>query len=337
VQNISNKPIFIVGCERSGTTVVRLILHTHPNIAIPPQTKILKKLYKRRLIFRDLSKKQNRSKIAEYITSNYDKKTKLVDLGVDPHNIHQKIQSSGNSIGAIGAIIFQEYAKKHHKLRWGDKRPYYIKYLRQLLHLFPDAQIIHIIRDPRDAVASLLSMSWWKKNLMNSILNWKEAVRRGSIMKKHLPSDQYFELRYEDFIDNPEQWIRQICGFLNEEFYPQMLHFQTTAETAIPDYKMEWHSATKQALSAKSIGRWKNDLTRQEACIVEKITGKEMIDYGYQLSANGNSMSFAEYIQYVITAIQYYGNAYFVSGADRILEIIYPWAMGYMVKNGYDD
>ncbi|MEC7926926.1 MAG: sulfotransferase, partial [Candidatus Neomarinimicrobiota bacterium] len=324
MQNISNKPIFIVGCERSGTTVVRLILHTHPNIAIPPQTKILKKLYKRRLIFRDLSKKQNRSKIAEYILSNYDKKTKLVDLGIDSHNIYQNIQSSGNSIGAVGAIIFQEYAKKHHKLRWGDKRPYYIKYLRQLLHLFPDAQIIHIIRDPRDAVASLLSMSWWKKNLMNSILNWKEAVRRGSIMKKHLPSDQYFELRYEDFIDNPEQWIRQICGFLNEEFYPQMLQFQATAGTAIPNYKMEWHSATKQALSAKSIGRWKNDLTRQEACIVEKITGKEMIDYGYQLSANGNSMSFSEYIQYVITAIQYYGNVYFVSGADRILEIIYP-------------
>ena len=105
MQNISNKPIFIVGCERSGTTVVRLILHTHPNIAIPPQTKILKKLYKRRLIFRDLSKKQNRSKIAEYILSNYDKKTKLVDLGVDPHNIYQAHFPINDLIGCLNWIL----------------------------------------------------------------------------------------------------------------------------------------------------------------------------------------------------------------------------------------
>ena len=337
MKNISNKPIFIVGCERSGTTVIRLILHTHPNIAIPPQTKILKKLYKRRFIFRDLSKKQNRSRIAEYVLTNYDKKTKLVDLGVDPQSIHQKIQSSGNSIGAIGAIIFQEYAKKHHKLRWGDKRPYYIKYLRQLLQLFPDAQIIHIVRDPRDVVASLLSMPWWKKDLISSILNWKEAIHKGSIMKKQLSSDQYFELRYEDFIDNPEQWVKQICRFLNEDYYPHMLQFQTTAETAVPEYKMKWHSATRQVLSSKSIGRWKNDLSQKEVCIIENITGREMIDYNYQLSMSGNNMSLTDYMQYMITTIQYYGNSYFVCGADRISEIIYPWAMDYFVKNRDDD
>ena len=96
----NQKPIFIIGCERSGTTLIRLILHSHPNIALPPQTKFLKKIYKRRLQWRNLANEANRIKLSHWFTDHFDNHTKLPDLGLEARDIHKEIVSSATSLGA---------------------------------------------------------------------------------------------------------------------------------------------------------------------------------------------------------------------------------------------
>ena len=125
------RPIFIVGSERSGTTLLRLMLHAHPRIAIPPQTKYVKKLYKRRLLFGNLAREDNRQKLARWFLAHFDASTKLDDLDIDPAVVRSAVQAT-HSLGAALAQPLIAYAAKYDKLRWGDKRPYYIKYLDKL-------------------------------------------------------------------------------------------------------------------------------------------------------------------------------------------------------------
>ena len=132
-----NRPIFIVGCERSGTTMLRLILCSHKNIAIPPQTKYIKKLYKRRFLFGDLSKEKNRNKLKNWFSNNHDKKTKLIDMDIGKNDIQNELEVAGNTIGSYLATILKLYSQNNNKVRWGDKHPYYIKYLPQITQIIP--------------------------------------------------------------------------------------------------------------------------------------------------------------------------------------------------------
>jgi len=325
----NSRPIFIVGCERSGTTMLRLILHSHANIAIPPQTKFIKKVYKRRLFFGNLSKLNNRSKILKWFSDNHNNKTKIIDLGLDSSDIQNEIIKSGNSLGSILSTIFKLYSKQNNKIRWGDKHPYYIKYLDQLFKLFPDAQVIHIVRDGRDAVASLKSMPWWKNNSIYSMLNWQEAIISGRKAKFKYGSDQFIEIRYEDIIDDPEKNIEILCNFLVEEFLPKMLEFYKIADTVVPDYKMEWHSETKLNINSKKIGRWQTDLELWESDLMNNKMEKELSLHNYEIPNSPGKTPFSESIIYFINKLLYKINQYSALIMDKILSVFYPWPLDY--------
>ena len=111
----NQKPIFIMGCERSGTTLIRLILHSHPNIALPPQTKFLKKIYKRRLQWLNLANEANRIKLSHWFTDHFDNHTKLPDLGLESGDICKEIVSSATSLGAAATGVFKLYSRKFNK------------------------------------------------------------------------------------------------------------------------------------------------------------------------------------------------------------------------------
>ena len=325
----NNRPIFIVGCERSGTTMLRLILCSHKNIAIPPQTKFVKKLYKRRLFYGDLSKPNNRHKLIKWFYHNHNRKTKLIDLEIDRTDIQSGLNNSGNTLGSFLATIPILYSKKQAKARWGDKRPYYIKYLSQLYELFPDAQVIHIIRDGRDTVASLMRMPWWKNNSIFAMLNWQEAIQKGNAAKTNYDRHSYMEVRYEDIIDDPTNSIKTICEFLNEEYSDDLLDFHQLSDSAVPDYKMEWHSATKKKLNSSSIGRGTKELDAWEIALFNKKFRKELLANGYNIPTKEYSISLGKHLKYLITKIHYKYLQYSISIADKILALFYRWDLDY--------
>ena len=322
-----NRPIFIVGCERSGTTMLRLILCSHKNIALPPQTKYIKKLYKRRILFGDLSKEKNRKKLQEWFYNNHNKRTKLIDLEIDRDIIQDELRSAGNTLGAYLSVILKLYSEKNGKVRWGDKHPYYIKYLSQLYQLFPDAQVIHIIRDGRDAVASLKKMPWWKNNSVYAMLNWQEAIQNGKkALQKYYPN-QFMEIRYEDIIDNPQESIHQVCDFLREDFSDDLLKFHKIADKSIPSYKMDWHSGAKKEINAMSIGRWSKDLEDWEVSLISKKMKKELSQYKYDFRVSPNRIPLSIYIKYLIIRIRYKINQYGTIMMDWIMSIFYRWEL----------
>ena len=116
-----------------------------------------------------LNNRENIDKIIEWMLQR-ETNTKLIDLKLDSSHLRE-LWANCTTLGEITGTVFQQYSETRHKPRWGDKRPYYIRYISQLLKLYPDARIIHVIRNGHDCIASLKRMPWWKKNSIHSMLN----------------------------------------------------------------------------------------------------------------------------------------------------------------------
>ncbi len=134
----------------------------------------------------------------------------------------EEIADGPPTLGSAIGIVFRAYARRFDKPRWGDKRPGYYQYIPGLLRMFPDAQIVHLIRDGRDCVASLQTMPWFKRDIYAAICTWIEAIDSGRRAARHLPPDAYFELRYEELVADPQARLAQLCDFLGEEYDPAM-------------------------------------------------------------------------------------------------------------------
>ncbi|MDP9405920.1 MAG: sulfotransferase [Actinomycetota bacterium] len=276
-----DRPVFVVGCARSGTTLLQLMLHAHPRIAIPPETRYLVDVYNRRAKFGNLARERNREKLAAYILDRPG--TKFDDLGLDREEVRAQIVNGPPTIGSALGIILRAYAERWDKPRWGDKRPAYIQRLDALLALFPDVQIVHIIRDGRDCVASLKQMPWWTYGTIASIYKWVHAIETGRWARTHLAKDQYHEISYERLVKDPRSELEPLCAFLGEQFHPAMLEPHKMADEAVPERKT-WHTRTKQAVSSDSVAQWRRVLEPWELALMEKVAARQLKAHGYRRS-----------------------------------------------------
>ena len=278
---MNDRPIFVVGCPRSGTTMLQLMLHAHGRIAIPPETRFLLTAYDKRRSFGDLTIEENRRKLAAYICEG--KGTSFRDLGLDPRETIDEIVAGPPTIGSAIGIVFRAYARRHGKPRWGDKRPAYLLNLEVVTGMFPDAQIVHIVRDGRDCVASMKEAAWYKDTIYKAVSSWTRGVDEGHRSSKRLGPDSYLEIYYEKLVTDPETELRKLCTFLGEEFDPAMLAPNELAEIAVPKRKT-WHALTHQAPTDERIGSWANRLEPWEIGLCETIMGDRLLAHGYQLS-----------------------------------------------------
>ncbi len=173
----ADRPIFVLGCPRSGTTLLQLMLHAHPRIAIPPETRFVLTTYQARNSVGDLRDEQNRRALAASIVR--ERHTLFYDLELDADEVFDEIVQGPPTVGSAIGIVFRAYARRFGKPRWGDKRPGYYQQIPGLLRMFPDAQIVHQIRDGRDCVASLLTMPWFTQDIYAAICSWVEAIDSG--------------------------------------------------------------------------------------------------------------------------------------------------------------
>jgi hypothetical protein len=277
----SDRPIFVVGCPRSGTTMLQLMLHSHPRIAIPPETRFVVTAYEQRRTFGDLEVPANRRALAQWIVGR--RETKFQDLGLDPEQVTQEIVAGPPALGAALGTVFRAYARRFDKPRWGDKRPTYIQHLDGLLRLFPDAQVVHLIRDGRDCVASLKEVSWYKRDAFHAAATWTQAIDLGRRAAARLGPDAYYHLQYEHLVENPAEELRALCAFLGEDYDPRMTQPERIAGTAVPPQK-RWHERTKGSVTSGRVGSWDARLEPWEIALAETVMGRRLQDHGYELT-----------------------------------------------------
>ncbi|MBP2704795.1 sulfotransferase [Microbispora sp. RL4-1S] len=277
----SDRPVFVIGCPRSGTTMLQLMLHSHPRLAVPPETRFLVPAYFSRRAYGDMRLADNRRKLAAWIAEG--RNTKFRELGIDAADFVQAAMHGPGSFGSVIGMVFKCYAERFGKPRWGDKRPSYYRHVEMLVRMFPDAQFVHLIRDGRDCVASLKQMPWYKPDSVHAMANWAEAIDFGRRHARKLPSDSFYELRYEDLTTDPETELKKLCAFIGEDYDPAMCEPRHMAEVAVPKHKV-WHINTHTEVTTAHSGKWASRLEPWEIALCEEVLGERLTAHGYELT-----------------------------------------------------
>ena len=287
--SFSDKPIFIVGAARSGTTLLQYMLRSHSQLSFPTaESHFIIPFYNRRHEFGDLSVLANLITLLENI---YQARKNFFDdelpgIKFNPEEMAKNFHKLGiTTMPGIFSAIFSENAQGEGKVRWGDKTPYYVLHLDTIIEIFPDAQIIHLIRDGRDCSSSMLNRKDLHfVNTYHTAYTWKKYVQAGKVFGKNNP-DFYFELRYEDILNQPEKTIKDLCDFLHIEFDDSIINFKTTVS-----------SDNKTPLLAKPLqksnqNKWKDTMTAKQLNIFESVAGDTLKDCGYTPACNNPSFN----------------------------------------------
>lgn len=274
------RPIFILACPRSGTTLLGLMLQAHPRIAIPPENRFLLRTYFGRRGFGDLGEQQNRQRLARDITTA----PRFEELGLDRAAVSDRIVADGRTVGTAIGLVLRAYADRFGKVRWGDKRPAYRNNIWAIRRLFPDAQFVHLVRDGRDCVASLQRMpDWGKETAHRRVQVWMEAMENARAGCQELPADSFHELRYEDLVREPSATLTRLCAFLGEEFDAAMVRPEEVADQIVPERKT-WHDNTRHGISARSVGSFRDRLGGRDLRLCEAVMRDRLTDLGYELT-----------------------------------------------------
>ena len=273
----NDRPIIVLGCPRSGTTLVQLMLHSHPRIAIPPENRFLIPAYRNRLRFGDLEQVANRRRLAHFIVRN---RTRFPDLGLDRSETIEWIVAGPPTLGSALGVVLRESGARFGRPRWGDKRPFYYSFIPPLMRLFPDAQLVHVVRDPRDCVASLKRMPWWRAGTYHAVSAWASSVDNTEHALHAWPG-ALVRVCYERLVSDPESELRALCSALGERYEPAMAEPQVLAAVAVPERK-HWHTATRTSPSTRSVGRWREELEGWEIALCEAVLAPRMERLGYE-------------------------------------------------------
>ena len=284
----AGRALIIGGCPRSGTTLLRTMLHCHPEVAIPRETRFVLESWRRRRTFGDLGEEANRIRLAKWIFMREE--TQADRLGIETDEAISRLAVAPPTLGSLLATCFVMFADKEGKPRWGDKRPMYAERLATMLELFPSAHFIHVVRDPRACVASLRKLGWFEGHIPPMAELWERSLNGVQRCRRTLAPDQLLEVRYEDLVSDPERIAPQVAAFAgitaDESAVESMLRYHEYDETRDEQY----HSNLRRPIDPSRISEWQDALSAEEIAFVEQATRPLMLRWGYEPVADGVSV-----------------------------------------------
>ena len=290
MNSLSHKgPVFIVGAPRSGTTLLQYMLRAHPALSLPTgESHFFIPLYRHAAQYGDLSQADNVRRVLRAMEAQSAEflYTDLHGLKFDVETLTREFVAEGRrTIRDIITGLFEKNAVGEGKPRWGDKTPYYVLHIPKLLEWWPDAQIIHIVRDGRDVALSMFARrhDFGAYNTYLAAKQWEQYVEGGRKQGRQLPSSQYLELRYEDMIGDQKAALQTICDFLGETYSDDLLEYKKAG------------IAGKTPLLQKPIqkdnqDKWKHDMTPWQIRVFESGAADTLRKFGYTLTSSGTRL-----------------------------------------------
>jgi len=263
---MTHAPFFIVGCGRSGTTLLRTMLNQHSQVAIP-----LESLF-----------------IADYLRAAPDtpaatfrqlilKEYELSEWGIP--------FAPADFEGCVTAKEFIDrahdiYARHFGKTIWGQKTPRFVRYGRLLKRHYPEARFINVIRDPRAVVSSLIRSNVHHSNVYFAARRWLRDVQAGLALQEDYPGDA-ISIQYETLVKSPEDTLRQVCAFLKIDFEPGLLTYHKKGTAEYGEYYAQIHAKLNEAPDPTRIEAWRKHLLPRQVALIESVCGETMRSLGY--------------------------------------------------------
>ncbi len=283
---------FIVGVGRSGTTMLRLMLDAHPDLAIPPETHFVP----------DLIDAIEAGATPEQAVETMTAVRQWGDLHTDPADVVARWKQLDEfTPGPALRSFYEMYAERQSKPRYGEKTPAYVKNMIKIEGSMPEARFIHVIRDGRD-----VALSRWKRTLGDKdpapagqvAETWQRRIRRAQRHGRKV--SHYLELRYEDLVTDTEPNLRRIAEFLELPWDPVMLtYYEHAAErmsemardlpatdgkpTRPGEERMQAHAMTQKPPDPSAMYRWKEKMSPEDVAAFDAAAGELLSDLGYEV------------------------------------------------------
>jgi hypothetical protein len=269
--------------------MVRSMLNSHPDLAVPHETLFLVDAYRQRRSWGDMADPENRRRLAEWVVTR--ERGRAGRLARNRKRLVERMVDAEPTLGSVLAAPFAFYAERRGKERWGDKRPSHVQNLDALFAMFPDAQYVHIVRDPRAAVASIMKINelrpgWFSKNpLIAGTDVWQRAQRNAHRWRGRLAADQFHEVQYEDLVADPAGTLGSLVEFLglDPSGIEHMLAFHERADIKAP----KMHPLVAQPVTTDTVRKWQQQLKPRQIAFIEHTLRREMADHGYEPVAEG--------------------------------------------------
>jgi hypothetical protein len=292
-------PIFIVGCPRSGTTLLQQMLDAHPDVAIAPETHFMQYFWEKQEQYGDLNEDANYRRLLTDIIDLPE----FTEMGLSAEDFSEEAWNNERNYGAIFRLLLEQFAKTKKVKILGEKTPNHVLYITQLKQFFPDARFIHIVRDPRAVVNSYRSVPWSAGSIVGDARLWQYHVSAARRCPSQIKSS-IFTLYYEQLVLAPEEHLRSLCRFLDLEFMPAMLTYYQKELQLVNVKREPWKAKSLKPVNQASLNRWQTELSGEMIADIEAIVWFQMRELGYKLQSKPKQLV----LKIPLMAIKYYIN-----------------------------
>jgi hypothetical protein len=269
-----NPFVFIVGCPKSGTTLLRRMVDAHPLVAIPNEQHWLPKWFEQR------KGVTPEGFVTPELLTNLLEYERFSRMCIDRDELERLIESDGpTKYSSFVSGVFDLYGKARDKPLVGDKTPSYVRSIPTLHALWPETKFVHLIRDGRDVYLSTITWdrvfkiarrftTWSQDPVTTAAFWWEWHVRLGRESGGLLEQDLYYELRYEALTANPPEECAKLCKVLGVPYEDAMLHFRKGQERA-------WQPITS------GLRDWRSQMPTGDVERFEAAVGDLLDELGY--------------------------------------------------------
>jgi len=241
----TTEPFFLVGSERSGTTLLRLMLSHHPRVSCAPEFEFLVDRIGEDGRFPDVERYRH------YLATNrvFRPHGLLVDAALD--------------YPELARSFLAQFAAREEKEVHGATCHHAFHHLPEI---WPGARFVHLLRDGRDVARSCIGMGW-AGNVWYGVQRWIDAQAAWNRLTDRIPEERLLEVRYEDLILRPQETLEGVCRFLGVEFDPAVFDYAETSTYDRPDPSL--------------VAQWRRKLSADELALLEARIGPMLRTRGY--------------------------------------------------------
>lgn len=279
-----NPFVFIVGCSRSGTTLLRRIVDAHPQVAVAPEQHWVPELFEKQVgVTRE-------GYVTPELVPTLLRERHFLTLGIGEVQLRRLLEDEGPlPYSRFVTGVFDLYGVLQGKPLVGEKTPRYVQRIPTLDALWPAVRFVHLVRDGRDV--SLSAVNWkrhlpvlqrrfptWKRDpVTTAALWWKWHVLLGRQAGRTLGRARYYELRYESLTLDPEAGCRALCAFLELPYDEAMLRFHESRRKTKPGLsaKKAWLPVTR------GLRDWRSQMRAADVERFEAAAGDALDEMGY--------------------------------------------------------
>ena len=275
-EDASAPPFFIVGNDRSGTTMLRLILD-RSSVAIPPESMFLVDFEP----VRQAGGLGDPDKAASFVRRVWEHpRVRLWGITGHPPAVPPGLTHEEAYRFAVEAP-FLAYAEKNEKKRWADKTPLYLGHVAELAEIWPEARFVVLVRDGRDVALSLIGVPFGPNNVWSAARFWARGIDLGTGAAERF-GDRVLTVRYEDIVASPPAEVKRLCAFLGLEFEPDLLAIEHTDSAKVLKDQASWFTNVWAGINSSAVGKWRKEMSPADQRVFDQVAGAQLERMGYE-------------------------------------------------------